>query len=470
VISLTRSIAFRAGLAQAALATLILALLAALLWWVITDRLDQQMEDVITGDSRLIATLAAQPDPKPAIQDISERVGSDLDEDEILLLTAPNFARLAGNLPAWPIDAPAEPGWGTVVITRGGIVSSARVLYMVLPNGRHLLVGRDLRARAELAEEFRGGLIGAVIMVLATGLVSAWILRRGFVDRVEQIDAMSQAIVAGKLDERLPVRARRDELDLLATTINRMLGQIEQLVGGVRNVSNAIAHDLRTPLGELRTRLEGLLLGRHVTGPAAEQVERAIDDTDRLIGTFNALLRLAELDTGARRSGFRPVQLAPVIEPAVELYEPLAESRAMRLTAQLAPDAPPVMGDPALLTQAMANLLDNALKFSAPDTEIVVSLTGQPNETVVLCVADRGPGIPDSEKPHVLDRFFRGASSSGTQGVGLGLSMVASIVTLHGGELRLEDNHPGLRILLVLPALKAAAGESRVRPSQRVPV
>jgi hypothetical protein len=227
-----------------------------------------------------------------------------------------------------------------------------------------------------------------------------------------------------------------------------MLDQIEQLVHGVRNVSNAIAHDLRTPLTELRVRLEMLL----VTRPSAEEtqleIESAVADVDRVIGIFNALLRLAQIESGARRSGFVQLDIAEVAREAVDFYQPVAELRGVTLTCTCESGIT-MAGDSLLLSQAIGNLIDNALKYVHNDGTIEVGATSG-GETVRLAVADNGPGIAPEEMPKVVERFYRGDRSRGTPGVGLGLSLVAAVATLHGGRLELTGNGPGLRATLVL--------------------
>ena len=444
------STALRIGLAQAGAGIFTLVLLTMMIWWTTAARLNGELNAKIEEDTRNIAAIVQSSGTPAASQMIESRVGAGLDEDEILLLSNTSLRRFAGNLPAWPLDAPRQSGWGTIIIARGGRFSQARVLHTVLSDGDHLLVGQDLQDRDVLQTQIQAGLLGAAFMLVATGIIGVWLVRRRFVVRIEEIDATAQAIVSGKLQARLPVKDERDELDLLAGTINRMLDQIEQLIGGVRNVSNAIAHDLRTPLAELRARLETLLLDRQVSGHVADEMEGAIDDTDRLITTFNALLRLAELDSGARRSGFSRIDASKIIAQAVELYAPVADAKSVALTSR---SIGPVNldGDSAMLAQAVANLLDNALKYAPPGTDVLVTMDRQMDDTVALAVLDHGPGIPAGERPRVTERFFRGAGSAGTSGVGLGLSMVAAIARLHGGKLELDDNHPGLRAILLLP-------------------
>jgi hypothetical protein len=266
-----------------------------------------------------------------------------------------------------------------------------------------------------------------------------------------------------------------DELDTLSRTINGMLDQIELLVHGVRNVSNSIAHDLRTPLAELRSRLEELALIRPSTEETYAEIDAAVADVDRVIRIFDALLRLAEIDAGMRRSGFVPLDVAEVAAAAVEFYAPAAELKNIDLTFQS--DGPlPVPGDPVLLAQALSNLIDNALKYAPEGGVIGVAVRRRSDGTAEIAVADNGPGIVDAEKTKVVERFYRGDSSRGTPGVGLGLSLVQAVAKLHGSTLELADQNPGLRVILALPpetapaAARAAAAQANTAQSAAIPV
>jgi signal transduction histidine kinase len=241
-----------------------------------------------------------------------------------------------------------------------------------------------------------------------------------------------------------------------------MLDQIEQLVHGVRHVSNAIAHDLRTPLAELRSRLEGLWLTQPSPRETFAEIDAAVGDVDRVIAIFNALLRLAEIDTGARRSGFVSVDVGKVAGDVAEFYQPVAELKGVSLSYESSDDLT-LHGDPLLMAQAVSNLIDNALKYGQKDGRISVVARQRVDKAIEVAVADDGPGIGNDEKSKVTERFYRGDASRGTPGVGLGLSLVAAVAKLHGGALKLTDNHPGLRATLVLvplaPARKASASE-----------
>jgi hypothetical protein len=327
-----------------------------------------------------------------------------------------------------------------------------------LPGGYNLLVGRDNSRFRPLEAVFLYGLAGAAGILTLVGALGGWLIRRALLSEVHRLRRTTCAIVDGDFSHRLPVRGESDELDQLAQTVNRMLDQIEQLVRGVRHVSNAIAHDLRTPLAELRSRLEELSVARPGTETTFAEIEAAVADVDRVIGVFNALLRLAEIDTGARRSGFIPVDVVQLASDVAEFYQPVAELKGVNLAFESDGD-PTVAGDPLLLSQAISNLIENALKFG-PRRGTISIATRHANGTVEIIVADHGPGIPDGEKAKVIERFYRGDASRGTPGVGLGLSLVAAVARLHGGKLEFSDNQPGLRATL---ALAAVVGPARGR-------
>jgi hypothetical protein len=322
-------------------------------------------------------------------------------------------------------------------------------LHTALPGGYHLLVGRDINRFEKLEKLFLYGLLGCAATVLVVALLGGLLIRRALLSRIHGISQTTAAIVEGDLSRRLPTPNGEDELDMLAHTVNRMLDQIEQLIQSVRNASNAIAHDLRTPLAELRSRLEELVLTRPVPEETFADIDAAITDVDRVIGIFNALLRLAEIDSGTRRSGFIEVNVTEVVTEVAEFYQPVAEIKGIALVFASS-DGLLARGDPLLLAQAIGNLIDNALKYAQHNGVISVQAKRRSSEIIEIVVSDDGPGIPDAEKSKVVERFYRGDASRGTPGVGLGLSLVAAVARLHGGWLELRDNQPGLRAVLLL--------------------
>jgi signal transduction histidine kinase len=252
--------------------------------------------------------------------------------------------------------------------------------------------------------------------------------------------------MAGDLSRRIPLEGTSDDIEDLAEKLNRMLGELSNLVEGVRRVSDSIAHDLRTPLARLKTRLERLRRGR----PEEEEIGEAIEEADRLLAMFGAVLRIARIESGERgRAAFAEVDLTSIVDDVAELYRPLIEEKGSRLSLHSAPSVA-VQGDRDMLFQAVANLVDNAIKHTPGGGRIEISLAPGDGGAEVV-VADDGPGIPPEEREKVRERFYRVDRSRTTPGAGLGLSLVSAVAARHGGDLRLEDNHPGLRAVLVLP-------------------
>jgi len=283
-----------------------------------------------------------------------------------------------------------------------------------------------------------------------------WVSRR-ILTRIDGLAATTRTIMEGDLTGRLPISGSGDELDRLSQSLNLMLARIEQLMAGLREVSDNIAHDLKTPLNRLRNRVEEALREPYDAGAYRDALERTIEAADSLIKTFNALLSIARLEAGAAGENREKLDVAALVRDVAELYEPVAEERGIALKAEAS--APLIIhGDRQLLGQAIANLIDNALKYGAPTAQggngwaPEVEVRAEAGAGVAqIVVTDRGPGVPAPERERVLGRFVRLEESRSEPGSGLGLSLVAAVARLHGGSLRLEDNEPGLRVVLVLP-------------------
>ena len=447
---------------------------AAPLWyaWQVTIR-DGRAE-ILREDADRLAEVFDQRGAAGLTAFIDERVRLKIANERMLLLTDITHRRMAGNVGAWPQGISEQPGTYASAIDSAERHSKAVFVHVTLPGGYHLLVGRDLAKFEPLEARFWYGLAAAIVIVSIVGAIGAVLIRRELMSRIHGIRRTVSAIMQGELNHRLPTHGGRDELDTLSQTINRMLDQIEQLVHGISNVSNSIAHDLRTPLAELRARLEELCVTRPAGDVLFAELETAVADVDRVIRIFNALLRLAEMDTGLRRSGFVPVDLAHVCTEVVELYQPAAELKGIVISLQ-SPAPALVAGDPLLVAQAVGNLVDNALKYTPLDGRIAVQVAPRGDGFTELSVGDNGPGIPDRDKPKATERFFRGDASRTTPGIGLGLSIVEAVARLHGGVLRLEDNHPGLiaRMLIETGAssepVSDAAGAVQAANTQSAP-
>jgi signal transduction histidine kinase len=444
-----RSSAVSLALGYSMLGFAALILFAAPLWYAWETTIREGRAEILLADAQRLTDIYRRDGADGLKKFIDARVHMQIAGERILLMTDSALHPLAGNLDAWPKRVPAAPGDYRIQVDMAGGSQTAMV-HVAMLGGYNLLIGRDNRLFAPLEKRFWYGLSGAIGVLFVAGLSIGLITRRALMARVHSIQQTISAIIHGDLTHRLPTQLAEDELNTLSCTINGMLEQIELLVHGVKNVSNSIAHDLRTPLAELRSRLEQLSLIRPPMGEAFDEIDGAVADVDRVIRIFDALLRLAEIDAGMRRSGFVQVDIADLAATAVEFYAPAAELRniALRFHSQ---GPLPASGDPILLAQALSNLIDNAIKFS-PENGVIDVAVQHRGGIAEIVVSDNGPGIADAEKAKVLERFYRGDASRGTPGVGLGLSVVQAIAKLHGNALELSDRSPGLRVVLSLPA------------------
>ncbi len=377
----------------------------------------------------------------------------------LYLVTGPNGQVLAGNLDVRPTAAPGPDGWMDFFYNRKVVdrveVKAARARAFVLPEGFFLLVGRDVQERRIIESLITNALFWAIGLTAALGLAGGLVMSRNMLARVDAINRISSGIMRGDLSQRLPIAGTGDELDQLARNLNAMLDQIEALMTGMRQVTDNVAHDLRSPLNRLRSRLEVTLLKDASPEEYRQALERTIVEADNLLTTFNALLMIARAEAGSLRESMNVIDPAAIVADATELYEPLAEESGLRLEVEVQTGLA-VNGNRELLSQAVINLLDNAIKHGRPQAEgveplIAVSVKPDAVGRVLISVADHGAGIPQEERAHVLERFVRLESSRNTPGSGLGLSLVAAVVRLHGGQLALDDNNPGLRATISLP-------------------
>ncbi len=443
---LLRFSAFTVAISYVLVSLVVLAAFATPLWYAWRETVQEDRAHILRADMYRLRKIFNEQGVDALTSAIDVEVGSKArSAEDLLIFTDPQGNKIAGNLAAWPAGVTNAPGIHNLSFEVDGEVTRVAVLYVALHGGYNLLVANNIEKYRQLEQLFLLGLGLATGIVVLLGVAGGMFVRRTLLAKVKDINQAAAAIMAGNFSHRLPHNSGESELDSLVATENRMLEQIEQLIGSVRNVSNSIAHDLRTPLAELRSRLEELTLTQPDPVHTFNEIDGAIADVDRVIDIFNALLRLAEIDSGARRAGFVELDLAQVAGDVVEFYQPLAESQGRRLSFQS--QGPLMMaGDPVLLAQAIGNLIDNALKFCQLHGVIAVNAIRHAEELIEISVADDGPGISHGEKKKVFDRFYRGDTSRGTPGVGLGLSLVAAVVKLHRGTLELRDNHPGLKV------------------------
>jgi signal transduction histidine kinase len=360
------------------------------------------------------------------------------------LVQSPQGTRLAGEIPV----VGARRGWLRLTCVDQGERKSLMAFAEELPGGVVVAVGDDVRrirmAEAAILRAFAWGMSATILLGMVGGI---W-LSQLFLYRVDAISRTAEAIIDGDHTQRIPLRGTGDDLDRLAETLNRMLDRMDKLLESVRQASNNIAHDLRTPLSRLGQRLEEARTQARSAADHHQALDGAKAEVDALLGTFAALLRIAEVEAGAQRAAFRWVDLSAIVTTVAEAFAPSAEDEGRRLTAEVAPGIA-VHGDRELLTQMLVNLVENALRHTPPGTQVRLLLRDQGGRAV-LAVEDNGSGVPEAERELILRRFYRLDHSRSTPGSGLGLSLVAAVAELHGAELRLEDARPGLRVSLNL--------------------
>ena len=452
---LLRTSTFRLSLLYVGLFGASVLVLLAFIYWTTVRVIDSQTSDTIEAEVRGLAEQYRARGMGQLIAVIEERSGDYGDPDSVYLLADPALRPLAGNLSAWPREAAgAEDGWVEVSARRASgeeAHGTIRAHTFVLPGGFRLLVGRDPRGRADFEGLILETLGYALGITLVLGLLGGLVMSRRMLRRVDAVRETGQRIVRGDLSRRMPVTGVGDEFDRLSITVNEMLDEIETLMTGLRTVTDSVAHDLRSPLTRLKSRLElALREGLDDEHGHRAALERAIAETDCILRTFATLMEIARAESGKAGIAMAPVDLGAIVGDMVELYAPLADEKGLAIEATL-DETEPVAGHAQFLSQLVANLLDNALAYT-PEGRIGVSLAHGEAGAVRLIVEDSGPGIPPEERERVLQRFVRLDASRTGGGSGLGLSLVAGVAALHRASLALDESPlGGLRATVTFP-------------------
>ena len=400
--------------------------------------LDARADAILARARRELAL--STPDRLP--QQIDRFLQANTSRSLHVALFSTTGALVAGDIATAPPGLPAD-GLARDVAAAGA-TPELRALALTTPWGERLVIGREAAAVREVRAIVLHAVVWSGVAIAGLGLIAATLLSLQPLRRLRDLEAAGRLISGGRLDLRMPVSRRRDELDLFAGVVNAMVGEIARLVDEVRSTTDAIAHDLRTPLTRVRARLHRLAHRPDTSAEVRVAGEEAIADLDEVLERFAALLRISELESQNRRAAFGGVDLTRLVNDAVELYLPLAEEAGLSIVG--AADVQTfIEGDRQLLFEALGNLVDNAIKFSPPGGEVEVSAHAV-GQGATLSVRDEGPGVPEGERDAVLRRFHRG--EGGAEGHGLGLSLVAAVVRLHRFQLRLEDAAPGLRVVV----------------------
>ncbi|HZE52035.1 MAG TPA: ATP-binding protein [Bradyrhizobium sp.] len=469
---LIRTTAFRLTLVYLFLFALFAASLLGYFAWNTRRLITEQITTTVNAETGEISDIFGRRGLRGLVVTIENRAlrpGANL-----YLVTAPAGQAIAGNVGSLAPGVMATSGWSETAYRRLDEQDTADHHALVrvteLPSGFRLLIGRDLEERRRLFGIVAKAAQWSVLIVVVLGLGGGIFVARRVLRRIDAMTGTTQRIMAGDLSGRLPVGRSGDELDRLAENLNAMLERIEALMMGLKEVSDNIAHDLKTPLTRLRNRAEEALAKSGTEAEYRSALERTIEESDGLIRTFNALLMIARAESGQARGNMDDFDAAGVAQGIHELYEPLAEDSGMTLHVKT--ESTPLHGNRELISQALANLVENAIKYGKPvsaaqplgadtvlnaDQREIWIEARRAGDQVLLSVSDHGPGIPVADRKHAVERFVRLEASRTQPGSGLGLSLASAVATLHGGDLRFDDAHPGLIVTLAIPALSGAS-------------
>jgi signal transduction histidine kinase len=440
-----RSATFRLTLIYAGLFVVSACVLFATVFVIATAAMQNDMQEVLRTEALQLAQIDRRYGLLGLAEQVTRRMSYRTRGPIYYLVQAPTQQVVVGNLPGMPpvegvvdfVHDNNEPSDARAKLTGFGLT---------LPDGTFVLVAQDASRLIDMQHAIVRAFIWAGALTLLLAIGGGVLLGGNFVRRIDTIGRTSRAIMEGDLSARIPVRGNNDEIDQLVIGLNAMLDRIQQLLDGLRQVSSDIAHDLRTPLGRLRQKLEDAREHASTTAEYQSATEAALTEADSLLEIFSALLRIAQIEAGAQKSGFTDVDLSELMHSIADAYEPSAEDSQHKLEVDVVPGVT-MTGDRQLLAQLFSNLVENALTHTPDGSTVRLALHPKANGFEAE-VADNGPGIPTEEREKVFDRFYRLDRSRTTKGSGLGLALVKAIAALHGMTLKLEDHHPGLAVLL----------------------
>ncbi|MDE7547055.1 HAMP domain-containing sensor histidine kinase [Acetobacter fabarum] len=456
-----QSVSLRFGLVYSVLFISSAILFLSFVWWGTIGLLEQRVRRSIALDAHALLT-EWQRDGILGLENlINNRLAQDIDDNALYLLSAPDGKLLAGNLARWPVQLDPSLIWQTLPVLRDGQLDLAQIRVWTLQGNYLLLIGRDISERTQIQRMLTDTMLWTCLMIGLLAIGGGWVVRVLFRRIIHSINRTTLAITQGDMSRRIPVSGMGDELDDVALTINQMLDRITRLMDGVKQVSNSIAHDLRTPIARARAELEDASRSAKSEPALRAAIDKAAVNLDNVTGICEALLRIAQIESGTRRSAFAIFDLATILRDITELYEAVADEHDLKLLRDF-PFHLPFWGDQAMFQQALANILDNAIKFSPSQGVISLSAHHIPptssaehsqTGSIRITVADKGIGMNDADLARASERFFRAERARHTPGSGLGLALVQAIVELHGGILRLSHNNPGLAVTIDVPAI-----------------
>jgi signal transduction histidine kinase len=446
-----RSSTLRLALLAIAVFGAVVVALFGYVYWSTASFVRSRADRAIAAEQAILLQAYERAGRSGVIAAIDERIAQNRLAGGRYLLVEPAGAPVAGNLAAWPSALTGANGWGdfTPPPTPHADGAPARAMFTTLPDGARLLVGQSIADLDAFAQQIETAiLLGVAFVFVLAGVASVSVTRRT-VGRIEAINATSRAIMRSGLGERIPLRGTRDEWDQLAANLNSMLDRIEGLMAEVKQVTDNVAHDLRTPLARMRGRLE-----KAYNAPGGSEHERTLigdtlADLEGVLRMFSSLTRISQIEANGRTDAVRAINLSEVAREVGELFDAAAEDKGSRLEV-VGGEGVLVTGDRDLLFDAVANLVDNAIKHGRAGGRVTVTVARGEGRGEIS-VADDGPGIPVHERQHVFKRFYRLERSRRTAGNGLGLSLVAAVARLHGANIDMEDTAPGLKVRLRFP-------------------
>jgi signal transduction histidine kinase len=453
-ISLLRSTSFGLMIFASVAFMIVGGAVISFVYWSMLSIIDSEIDGALAREYADMTAAYRRDGYIGLLQTVARRASLNSGASRIYLLQRGD-GNLTGNLKDWPADAPDPGKSADVEIAQA--VTRARVHTLTFDEGVRLLVGRSLSERDDFLRIIEKSFLYVIWGDLFLGVAAGTLLARYARRRLDQINAIAGQVREGNLAARATVGDAGDEYDLLAQNFNTMLDRIQRLMATIRGVTENIAHDLRTPLNRMRGRLEVALMSSRTPEEYQAVLNRAIAETETIVGTFNGILKIARLTSGALALPMGPVDLGEVVEELVDLYRAFSEESGVVLMVE-----PPavsacgeprafVRGDAHLISQAAGNLIDNAIKYCPPQGKVVIAVAQTP-EGVALTIADNGPGIPEGKQAAILERFVRLESTAGKPGFGLGLGFVLAVAEWHEAQLTLSSNSPGLRATLFFPA------------------
>src|SRR5215469_9926584 len=463
-----RSTTFKLALISIGVFGAVVIALFGYVYWSTTTFVLSRSDSVIEAEQATLRNIYDASGRDGLVRAIDQRKAAARVEGGVYLFANASFIPVTGNLEEWPSALRDTNKWGefksaALVPKAGASQSLFRAKWETLPDGFHLLVGRDIVDLSRFADQIYTALAFTILLIFVLAAVASVSVTRRTVGRIESINATSRSIMKSGLGRRIPLRGTQDEWDHLAQNLNSMLERIEGLMAEVKQVSDNVAHDLRTPLTRMRGRLEKAGIDKSASDQDQSLIGETIADLDDVLRMFSSLTRISQVEATNRKIAFRTVNLVEIATGVAELFDAAAESKGGRVEV-IGDRSVRISADRDLLFDAISNLVDNAIKHSREGCIVIVGVEQKDSEAV-LSISDDGPGIPPDEFEHVFKRFYRLERSRSIPGNGLGLSLVAAVARLHGARIALSDNRPGLKVELLFLLLDGVGGNNRGRAS-----